>query len=94
MNELYTIHYQDKFGPSTDSIVNAALVRHIPVIPINDDSLVQLGYGSKQHRIEATLTERTSYMAVELAETNMPANKPWRLPGCRYRRTPTFADRD
>lgn len=67
VNELRTIFYQDKFGPSTDSIVHAARAKNIPVIALNKDSLVQLGYGGRHQRIEATLTQRTSYMAVELA---------------------------
>ncbi|WP_353719908.1 cyanophycin synthetase [Dyadobacter sp. 676] len=75
VNELRTIFYQDKFGPSTDSIVSAARARNIPVIQLNDDSLVQLGYGSRQQRIEATLTQRTSYMAVELAGNKFACKK-------------------
>lgn len=67
VNELSTIFYQDKPGPSTDSILTACRARNIPVIRLNEDNLVQLGFGSRQQRIEATLTQRTSHMAVELA---------------------------
>ena len=61
-------------GPSTASLVKAAIERDIPWIRLNDQSLIQLGYGKYQQRIQATVTGRTSYIAVELAgdkdETN------------------------
>lgn len=55
------------FGPSTAAIVEAATRRGIPVRRLNDQSLVQLGYGIKQKRIEAATTSFTSNMAVEIA---------------------------
>ncbi|QOW22306.1 cyanophycin synthetase [Novilysobacter avium] len=61
-------------GPSTSAIVAAAQARDIPWMRLNDHSLVQLGYGKYQQRIQATVTGRTSHIAVELAgdkdETN------------------------
>ncbi|MCU7496173.1 MAG: cyanophycin synthetase [Ignavibacteria bacterium] len=54
-------------GPSTSAIVNEALERGIPFIRLNDSSLVQLGYGIYQQRIEAASTSKTSIIAVELA---------------------------
>ena len=54
-------------GPSTASIVHAAEARGIPWIRLNGQSLVQLGYGCNQQRIQATITGRTSHIAVELA---------------------------
>lgn len=54
-------------GPSTQSIVDEALRRDIPTIRLNDRSLVQLGYGIYQRRIEATTTSQTNYVAVEIA---------------------------
>src|SRR5208283_5994522 len=42
--------------------------RHdIPWLRLNDQSLVQLGHGKYQQRIQATVTSRTSHIAVELA---------------------------
>jgi cyanophycin synthetase len=58
---------KNKMGPSTRSIVDEAIKRNIPVIRLDDDSLVQLGYGSAQKRIEATITSNTSNIAVDLA---------------------------
>lgn len=55
-------------GPSTRSIVDAALKRGIPVRRLNDGSLVQLGYGVKQRRIMAAETDRTGAIAEEIAQ--------------------------
>ncbi len=63
------------FGPSTASLVRAAEEREIPWIRLNDQSLVQLGYGRYQQRIQATVTGRTSHIAVELAGDKEETNK-------------------
>lgn len=57
----------DRFGPSTGSIVDEAVSRGIPYIRLNKQSLVQLGYGKNQVRFRATMTDRTSSIAVDLA---------------------------
>jgi cyanophycin synthetase len=61
-------------GPSTASLVNAAIERDIPWLRLNRYSLVQFGHGRFQQRIQATTTGRTGNIAVELAgdkeETN------------------------
>jgi cyanophycin synthetase len=56
-----------RFGPSTGSIVDEAAARDIPFIRLNDQSLVQLGYGKNSVRFRATMTDRTSSIAVDLA---------------------------
>jgi cyanophycin synthetase len=56
-----------RFGPSTGSIVDEAIARDIPFIRLNSESLVQLGYGKNQVRFRATMTDRTSSIAVDLA---------------------------
>ena len=58
---------KDRFGPSTGSIVDEAVARDIPFIRLNNQSLVQLGYGKNQVRFRATMTDRTSSIAVDLA---------------------------
>ncbi len=58
---------KDRFGPSTGSIVDEAVARDIPYIRLNNQSLVQLGYGKNQVRFRATMTDRTSSIAVDLA---------------------------
>jgi cyanophycin synthetase len=62
-------------GPSTASIVHAAEARDIPWLRLNSQSLVQLGYGKYQQRIQATITGRTSHIAVELASDKEETNK-------------------
>ncbi len=55
------------FGPSTESIVNEAISRNIPYIRLDKSSLIQLGYGKNQVRFRATMTDKTSSIAVDLA---------------------------
>src|SRR5215813_7979719 len=53
-------------GPSTAALVHAAERRGVPWLRLNDQSLVQLGHGKYQQRIQATVTGRTPHIAVEL----------------------------
>jgi cyanophycin synthetase len=55
-------------GPSTNAIVEAARSRGIPTRRLNNMSLVQLGYGAKQRRIQAAETSRTGAIAEEIAQ--------------------------
>lgn len=55
-------------GPSTRGIVDAAEARGIPYMRLNTGSLVQFGYGSKQRRILAAETDRTSAIGQEIAQ--------------------------
>ena len=67
IQEMREIREEVRFGPSTGSIVEEAEKRGIPFIRMNDQSLVQLGYGVHQQRIQATTTGRTNMIAVDLA---------------------------
>jgi cyanophycin synthetase len=62
-------------GPSTASLVKAAENRGIPWLRLNDQSLVQLGHGKYQQRIQATVTGRTPHISVELASDKEETNK-------------------
>ncbi|HEY7963460.1 MAG TPA: cyanophycin synthetase [Steroidobacteraceae bacterium] len=62
-------------GPSTHSLVRAAEARGIPWLRLNDQSLVQLGHGKYQQRIQATVTGRTPHISVELASDKEETNK-------------------
>ncbi|MCE2903188.1 MAG: cyanophycin synthetase [Gemmatimonas sp.] len=62
-------------GPSTASLVKAAEDRNIPWLRLNEQSLIQLGYGCRQQRIQATITGRTSHIAVELASDKEETNR-------------------
>ncbi|MDU2063832.1 MAG: cyanophycin synthetase [Sporomusaceae bacterium] len=54
-------------GPSTQAIIDAAKKRHIPVTQLDGDSLYLLGYGCKQQKIWAALTDQSSAVAVDVA---------------------------
>jgi cyanophycin synthetase len=54
-------------GPSTNAIVQAALKRDIPYRKILDGRYVMLGQGKHLHRIEGSVCETTSTIAVEIA---------------------------
>ena len=62
-------------GPSTMSLVRAAEERRIPWIRLNEQSLIQFGHGRYQQRIQATVTSRTSHIAVELASDKEETNR-------------------
>lgn len=64
------------YGPSTGAIVTEAMRREIPVIRLDPRrSLVQLGHGRYQQRIWATVTSRTSNIAVETASNKELTNR-------------------
>ncbi len=67
IQELREIREEERLGPSTGSIVEEAVKRKIPWIRLNRHSLVQLGYGKNQKRIQATVASTTSNIAVEIA---------------------------
>jgi cyanophycin synthetase len=67
IKKMRRMREQDRFGPSTGSIVDEAVARDIPFIRLNKESLIQLGYGKNQVRFRATMTDRTSSIAVDLA---------------------------
>lgn len=52
---------------STQALVDEAATRGIPHLILNRNSLVQLGYGCNQQRIQDTLTEFTTAIGVDLA---------------------------
>ncbi|WP_025041883.1 cyanophycin synthetase [Nitrosospira briensis] len=57
-----------RFGPSTGAIVRAAVARDIPFRRLTDGSMVQFGWGSRQRRIQAAETGRTSLVAESIAQ--------------------------
>ncbi|MFC2120020.1 cyanophycin synthetase [Bacteroidota bacterium] len=71
VQRLKEIRENNLLGPSTQSIVSEANNRSIPVIRLNDDSYVQLGYGIHQRRIQATIIDSTSAIGVEIADDKM-----------------------
>ena len=57
-----------RLGPSTGSIVSAAVARGIPYRRLTEGSLVQFGWGSKQRRIQAAEVDTTSAVAESIAQ--------------------------
>src|SRR6266542_763256 len=66
--ELVSLYESVRLGPSTAAIVEEAKRRGIPVRRLNNYSLVQLGLGKNLRRIQATLSDYTSAIGVEIAQ--------------------------
>lgn len=54
---------------STQALLDEATARGIPHLALNKTSLVQLGYGCHQQRVQDTVTEFTSLIGRDLAES-------------------------
>jgi len=67
LETLVHLAQRHALGPSTAALVRAAEERGIPWIRLNERSLVQLGHGKYQQRIQATITSETRNIAVEIA---------------------------
>jgi cyanophycin synthetase len=65
--DLRELRTSAAIGPSTETIVKEAETRKIPWLWLSARAMVQLGYGVYQRRIQATLSDRSSILAVELA---------------------------
>jgi len=68
VKRLRSLYENSRLGPSTGAIVNAATQRGIPTLRLNEGSLIQFGWGSKQRRILASETDRTTAMAETIAQ--------------------------
>lgn len=67
IKKMREIREDVRLGPSTGSIVDEAVARDIPWIRLGKNSMVQLGYGVNQMRFQATITCKTSNIAVDIA---------------------------
>ncbi|AUC61372.1 cyanophycin synthetase CphA [Cyanobacterium sp. HL-69] len=65
--DLNDLRATSALGPSTETIIKEAETRSIPWMMLSARSMVQLGYGVNQRRIQATLTENSNILGVELA---------------------------
>ena len=65
---LRDLDEDERLGPSTGAIVNAALARGIPLRRLTAGSLVQFGWGSRQRRIQAAETDASSAIAEAIAQ--------------------------
>lgn len=66
--QLRELDEDERLGPSTGSIVAAAVARGIPFRRLTSGSLVQFGWGSKQRRIQAAETDLSSAIAESIAQ--------------------------
>ena len=57
-----------RLGPSTGSIVQAAVARNIPFRRLTEGSLVMFGWGSRQRRIQAAEIDATGAIAESIAQ--------------------------
>lgn len=68
LEQLRELDEDVRLGPSTGSIVQAAIARKIPYRRLTNGSLVMFGWGSKQRRIQAAEIDRTSAIAEAIAQ--------------------------
>ena len=67
IQDLQDIKADAALGPSTEAIIKEAEARKIPWMLLSARAMLQLGYGKYQKRIQATLSNQTGILAVELA---------------------------
>src|SRR5574340_355297 len=65
---LRELDEDERLGPSTGAIVQAAHARGIPSRRLTSGSMVQFGWGSRQRRIQAAETDRTSAISESIAQ--------------------------
>jgi cyanophycin synthetase len=65
--DLKDLWRESSLGPSTEAIVKEAELRGIPWTQLSARFLIQLGYGVNQKRMQATMTNKTGILGVELA---------------------------
>jgi cyanophycin synthetase len=68
LSQLRELDEEVRLGPSTGSIVAAAVARGIPYRRLTEGSLVQFGWGSRQRRIQAAEMGSTSAIAESIAQ--------------------------
>jgi cyanophycin synthetase len=67
LQDLKDLWRDAALGPSTESIIKEAEKRGIPWMQLGARFLIQLGYGVNQKRMQATMTDNTGILGVELA---------------------------
>ncbi|NMG07069.1 cyanophycin synthetase [Brasilonema sp. UFV-L1] len=67
LQDLKDLWRDAALGPSTETLVKEAEKRGIPWMHLGARFLIQLGYGVNQKRVQATMTDNTGILGVELA---------------------------
>ncbi|MBP2636771.1 MAG: cphA [Firmicutes bacterium] len=76
VDELQKAGEESRLGPSTAAIYEAARRRNIPVLRQDcEANFLILGYGNKQQRVWATITGKTSALAVDLVGDKFLTNR-------------------
>ncbi len=68
LTQLRDLDEEVRLGPSTGAIVDAAVARGIPFSRMTEGSMVRLGWGSRQRRIQAAEMDATSAIAEAIAQ--------------------------
>jgi cyanophycin synthetase len=83
LRDLQDLGAQAALGPSTESIVKEAESRDIPWMQLGSRAMIQLGHGAYQKRVQATLSNFTGILGVELASDKEGTKKILRGAGDR-----------
>jgi cyanophycin synthetase len=67
LKKLTELYLRNDAGPSTREILNAAAKRGIPITPVVNGEYILLGYGAHLKKIQATISDITGMIAVDLA---------------------------
>ena len=67
MDALKRLVRRHSYGPTTQSLVNEARRRGIPIMRLDSASLIQLGHGKYQQRVRASITGKTALVGVDIA---------------------------
>jgi cyanophycin synthetase len=67
IGRLYDVAYKNCLGSNTRPIAMAARAKGIPYLRLDDASLVQLGQGARQRRIQTACTDGTGAVAQEIS---------------------------
>ncbi|MCE9547892.1 MAG: UDP-N-acetylmuramyl tripeptide synthase [Planctomycetia bacterium] len=72
---LHALAAQFSDNSLTAAIRTAARSRHIPLEPVGEQGVLQLGHGARQHRLHRLQTDRTSAAAITVADDLSAARK-------------------
>ncbi len=75
INDLKKVSIETDMGPSTKAIYEAAKRRNIPVCRVGTGSILQLGYGKNLRTIQASLSDSTSCIAVDIVSDKQLTKK-------------------
>ena len=81
VHQLRELDEDERLGPSTGAIVDAAVARGIPYRRLTRGSIVQFGWGARQRRIQAAELDATSAVSESIAQNKELTKKLLRAAG-------------